>query len=56
MKKFKKQLKKSEIITIHKYNEVMYAIPSRIITKKERDVIILMIQNLPCVDEKVQNM
>lgn len=47
-KKFKKQLKESEIITIHSYNSEMYAIPKRIITKKERDIIILMIESLPC--------
>jgi hypothetical protein len=51
-KKFKKQLKESEIITIHSYNSEMYAIPKRIITKEERDIMILLINNLPCDEHK----
>ena len=51
-KKFKKQLKESMIISIHKFEETITAIPSRIITKEERDIIILLINNLPCDERK----
>ena len=51
-KKFKKQLKESTIISIHKFDESITAIPSRIITKEERDIIILLINNLPCDEHK----
>ena len=51
-KKFKKQLKESMIISIHKFEETITAIPSRIITKEERDIIILLINNLPCDEHK----
>jgi len=51
-KKFKKQLEESMIISIHKYEDTLTAIPTRIITKKERDIIILLINNLPCDEHK----
>lgn len=51
-KKFKKQLKESMIISIHKSGDNIYTIPSRIITKEERDIIILLINNLPCDEHK----
>ena len=47
-KKFKKQLKESMVVTIHKFEEKITAIPTRIITKEERDIMILLINNLPC--------
>lgn len=53
MKKFKKQLKESTIVTIYKNNDVMYATPNRIITKKEKEIILLMIEKLPCNDEEM---
>lgn len=51
-KKFKKQLKESMIVTIHKFDESITAIPTRIITKEERDIMILLINNLPCDEHK----
>ena len=51
-KKFKKQLKESMIISIHYFEETITAIPIMIITKKERDIIILLINNLPCDEHK----
>ena len=51
-KKIKKQLKESTVVTIHKNDESIIAIPTRIITKEERDIIILLINNLPCDEHK----
>ena len=51
-KKFKKQLKESTVVTIHKFEETITAIPTRIITKEERDIMILLINNLPCDEHK----
>ena len=49
---YKKQLKESMIISIHTFDETITAIPSRIITKQERDIIISLINNLPCDEQK----
>jgi hypothetical protein len=51
-KKFKKQLKESMVVSIHKFEETITAIPTRIITKEERDIMILLINNLPCDEHK----
>jgi len=51
-KKFKKQLKESMVVSIHKNDESIVAIPTRIITKEERDIMILLINNLPCDEHK----
>ena len=51
-KKFKKQLKESMVVSIHKYGDNIYAIPTRIITKEEKDLMILLINNLPCDEHK----